>query len=133
MVTIGVDQSLSNSDLYEHVFLENINKLCKNSGKFNNNQQYKVIIKSSMVSTTEWFTDNSPMIPTHSEPTKKPSSIKLPRKFLEVLDVKHKTNVWRFYVAKANIKVIRTGNVLQSNIAKRHGHTKINQKVKEDL
>ena len=34
--TIGIDQSLSNNDLYEHRCLENINKLYKHAGKCDN-------------------------------------------------------------------------------------------------
>ena len=33
MVTIGVDQSLSNSAIYEHIWLEKIKNLYKTSGK----------------------------------------------------------------------------------------------------
>ena len=43
--TIGIDQSLSNNDLYEHKCLENINKLYKRSGKFDDQQQSKDILK----------------------------------------------------------------------------------------
>ena len=39
MVTIGFDQSLSNSAMYEHICLENIKKLYKSSGKFDDQQQ----------------------------------------------------------------------------------------------
>ena len=51
--------------------------------------------------------------------------------FLEALDVKYKTSVGRLGAAKAKNKATRTGNKLWSKIAKRRGHTKINQKVKE--
>ena len=61
MVTIGIDQYLSNSALYEHRCLENINRVYKSGGKCDYKQQYKAIIEESMVSTTEWLTDNSPM------------------------------------------------------------------------
>ena len=39
MGIIGVDQSLSNSTMYEHRCLENINKLCKTADKYNYQQQ----------------------------------------------------------------------------------------------
>ena len=39
MVTIGVEQSLSDSAIYEHIFLENIKKLYKSSGNFDYQQQ----------------------------------------------------------------------------------------------
>ena len=49
--TIGIDQSLSNSGIYEHKCLENINKLYKQCGKCNDQQQLKDIIEDPMVST----------------------------------------------------------------------------------
>ena len=72
MVTIGIDQSLSNSAFYEHRFLENINKLYKSYGKFDNQQQYKDIIEAEMISTTEIFTDNIPISPGPSVTVKNP-------------------------------------------------------------
>ena len=39
MFTIGVNQSLSNSAMYEHRCLENIKKLYKTNGKYNDQQQ----------------------------------------------------------------------------------------------
>ena len=38
MVAIGVKQSLINSALYKHRFIENINKLYKTGGKFEDKQ-----------------------------------------------------------------------------------------------
>ena len=40
MVSIGFDQSLSNSDLCEYRCLENINDLYKTAGKYDYQQQY---------------------------------------------------------------------------------------------
>ena len=61
MVTIVFDQSLCNSAMYEHRCLENIKNLYKTSWKCDDQQQYKEVIEASMVSTTEEFTDNSPI------------------------------------------------------------------------
>ena len=61
MFAIGVDQSLSNSVIYEHRCQENIKKLCKSAGKCDYQQQYKAIIEAEMVSTTAGLTDNRPM------------------------------------------------------------------------
>ena len=61
MVTIGIDQSLSNNSMYEHICLENIKKLYTSAGKFYDQQQFKAIIESQMISTPETFTDNSSM------------------------------------------------------------------------
>ena len=63
MVTIGVDQSLSNSTMYEHRCLGNIKQLYKYSGKCDDQKQYKAIIEVAMVSTHEVFTHNSSIPP----------------------------------------------------------------------
>ena len=44
IITIGVDQSLSNSAIYEHKCMENMKELYKPAGKCDNQQQYKAII-----------------------------------------------------------------------------------------
>ena len=100
MVIIGVDQSLSNSAMYEHRCLENIKKLYKNSVKCDNQQQKKEIIEAEMVSTPEGFTDISKMSPSQSVTAKIPSARKPLNQFLEALDVKHKTDVRRLGSAK---------------------------------
>ena len=41
IVTVGVDQSVSNSALYKHICLEIIKNLYKSSGKYDVQQQYK--------------------------------------------------------------------------------------------
>ena len=51
--TISIDQSLSNNALFEHKCLQNIKKLYKHDGKFEDQQQFKDIIKAALVSTTE--------------------------------------------------------------------------------
>ena len=47
--------------MYEHKCLENINESYKSAGKFDEQQQYKAILEAAMVSTPEFFTENSPM------------------------------------------------------------------------
>ena len=59
MVIIGVDKSLSNSDLYKHRCLGNFILKDKSSGKFDDKQQYKEIIEDAVVSNPEGFTNNS--------------------------------------------------------------------------
>ena len=61
MFTIVVDQSLSNSTMYEHRCIENIKKLYKSAGKCDYQQHYKAIIEAAMVSTTEGFNGNIPI------------------------------------------------------------------------
>ena len=46
MVTIGFDQSVSNSAMNEHICLENINKLLKSAGRFHAQQHYNAIIEA---------------------------------------------------------------------------------------
>ena len=48
MVTIGVDQYLSNSKMYEHRCAKNIKKLYKYSGKCDNQKHYKSIIEAAL-------------------------------------------------------------------------------------
>ena len=50
MKTIVVDQSLSNISLSEHRCIQNINKLHKHAGKYDEKQQFKYIIEDAMVS-----------------------------------------------------------------------------------
>ena len=61
MVIIGVDQSLSNSDLYEQRCLENTKKLYNYAGKCDDKQQYISFLEEAMVSMPEGITDNSTM------------------------------------------------------------------------
>ena len=63
-------------NFYKHRRLENIKKLYKTGGKYDDQHQYKDIIESAMVSTTEVCNDNSPTKPNQYEPTKKPSARK---------------------------------------------------------
>ena len=52
MKTIGTDQSLINSALFEHRLIKNISKSYQNNGKFDNQQQFKDILKTAMLSTS---------------------------------------------------------------------------------
>ena len=85
MVSIAIDQYLSNSAMYEHICLENINKLYKSAGKFDDQQQYKAIIEEEMVYTPVVFTDNSPMSPSQYMTMKNTSTRKSLRQFLDTL------------------------------------------------
>ena len=51
MKNIGIDQSLSNSDIFEDRCLQNINKLYKHAEKCDNQQQFKYILEDATVST----------------------------------------------------------------------------------
>ena len=86
--TIGIHPSLSNNAIYEHKCLENIKKLYKQTGKCEDQQQFKDILEANMVSTTKGFTYNSPISPMTSSPVKKPSARKSLCMLTNVLDVK---------------------------------------------
>ena len=49
MATISVDQSLSNSDFYEHRYLENIKKLYKSTGELTIIRSIKILLNQ------QWF------------------------------------------------------------------------------
>ena len=83
-ITIGINQSLSNNDLYEYKCLQKINKLYKHAGKYDNLQKFKYILEAAMISTPEVFTTN-------------------------ILDVKEKTAIRRFRAAKSKRKEIKSG------------------------
>ena len=51
MINIGVDQSSSDSDIYEHICLENIDMLYKYADKCNCQHQYKAIFDGTVFST----------------------------------------------------------------------------------
>ena len=100
MVTIGIDQSLSNTAIYEHICLENIKKLYTFSGKCDDKNQYKTIIEAELVSNPDIFTYNSPMSTGPCVAVINPSARKSLRQFTEFLDVKNKTAVHQVGAAK---------------------------------
>ena len=72
------------------------------------------MIEAAMVSTPEGCTNNSLMTPNPYVSTKNTSARKSLRQFLDILDVKHNTDVCRLGAAKAKHKAIKTGNLLWS-------------------
>ena len=88
MVTIGVDQYLSNSAIYEHRLMEKMKKLFKYSGKCDYQQHYKAILEADMVYIHEQFTENIPMSPDPFETVKNTSKRNSIHQFPQFLDVK---------------------------------------------
>ena len=86
--TIDIDPYLSNNAIYEHKCLENIKKWYKKAGKCEDQQKFKDILEAAMVSTTEVFTNNSPISPMTSTPVKKQSARKSLCLFTNILEVK---------------------------------------------
>ena len=84
MVTIGIEKSLRNSAIYEHLYLENIKKLYKHADKCDNQHHYKAIIESITVSAPEIFAVNSPKSPGPSVNVKNSSVRKPHHLFTEV-------------------------------------------------
>ena len=119
MVTIGIDQLLSNSAIYKHKFMENIIKLYTYAGKWNDQEHYKAIIVLTLLSTPERFTDNNPISPGSSVTVQNTIARKSLHLFNEVLDVKKKTAIRQVGPAKSKRKLTRTISVLWSIIRKK--------------
>ena len=131
--TIGIGQSLSNNDLYEHKCLENIKQLYKQDGKYDDQKKFKDFLEGAMVSTPEVFTDNSPISPSISAPVKKQSAGKSICLFTNVLDAKKKTATRRVGADKSKRNAITYGTTLWALKQKRKGNSKINDYIKEFL
>ena len=99
MKTIGIDQSLSNSAIFEYICLQKIKKLYKHAGKCDDQQQIKDILEADMVSTPEGLTNISTRSPMTSTPVKKPSARKSLCLFTNILDVKEKIAIRRVKAA----------------------------------
>ena len=110
MVTILFEQQWSNTAMYEHRYLENVKKLYKSAVKCDDQQQYKAIIVSTMVSTTDGGTNNIPMSPSQYITVK-----------IISLYVKHNTSVYWSDTAKKH-KAIRSNNTFWSIISMHRGH-----------
>ena len=76
MKTIVIDQSLCTRTFFQHKYMNNIKKIYRHAGKFDDQQNIKDIIYADMVSTPEGVTDNSPNVPMTSTPVQKPSARK---------------------------------------------------------
>ena len=76
MKTIGIDQLLRKSATFEHICLQKIKKWYKHARKCDDQQQFKDILESAMVSTPECLFNNSPRYPMNPTPVKKPSAKK---------------------------------------------------------
>ena len=63
-----------------------------------------------MVSTTEGFTNNSPIYPMKSTPVKKPSAQKSLCILTNILEAQKKTAYRKFGAAKSKRKAIKFGN-----------------------
>ena len=119
--TIGTDQSLSNNAIYEHKCLGNIKKLYRQSGKCDNQKQFKDIIEAGMVSTPEIFTNDIPISPMTLTPVKKPRAQKSLCLFNNILDMK-KTAPRRVGDVKSKRKAIKYVNTPWAFKQKRKGN-----------
>ena len=79
-----------------------------------------------MVSTSEVFTDNSPISNRTSEPVKKPTTQKSLFMFTNILDVK-KTACRQVGAAESKCKAIKFGNTLWELKQTQKGNSKINE------
>ena len=71
MKTIGMDQTSFARSTFEHRCMNNIKKIYEHAGKCDDQQNIKDIIDSSILSTPERVTDNSPNVHMASKPVKK--------------------------------------------------------------
>ena len=112
MKTIGIDQSLSNNDLFEHRCLKNINKLYQHAGQCDGQQKSKDIIAAAMVSNNEGFADNSTRSPMTPIEVKKPSARKSMCIFTNILHMKNKTDIRQVRATKSNLKTFKSETTL---------------------
>ena len=87
MKTIGIDQSSFTRSSFEHRCMNNIKKIYQHAGKCYDQQNLKDILESTLLSTAEVVTDNSPNVHMASTPVKKPSAKKSLCLFTTILDV----------------------------------------------
>ena len=133
MNTIGIRQSLSNSALFKHRCLQNINTLYKHYGKCDVQQQFKDILEISMVYTPEGFTDNSPRYPMIPAPVKKPSAIKSLCLFTNIFYMKNKTAIHWVGSAKPNRTAIKSLTMMWALKPKQKVNSEINNQIKKSL
>ena len=131
--TIGIQPSLSNNAIYEHKCLENINKLYKQAGKCDDQQQFKDILEADMVSTPEGFTDKGPISPMNPTPVKKPSARKSLCMFTNILYVNKKNTYLQVVAAKSKLKEIKYGNTPWALKKNRKVHSKISEEIRKFL
>ena len=124
---------MSNSAIFQHRFLQNINKLYKHSGKCDDQQQLKDILEDAVVSITEGLINNSPIYPMTPALVKKPSAIKSLCLFTNILDVKKKTDICRVGATKLRRKANKSGTTPWAMEKKRQINQNINNQIKRSL
>ena len=112
MKTIGIDQSSFTRSSFENRFMNNIKKIYQYAGKWDDQQNFKDIIDSAIVSTLEGVTNICPNMHLISSPVNKPSSRKSLCLFTNILDVQSKTAKRRFVTAKSRRKSMKLCNGL---------------------
>ena len=131
--TIGICQSLSNSALFEHRCLQNINKLYKRYGKCDDQKQFKYILEAAVVYNLGGFTYNSPRSPMNPTPVKKKSARKSLCLFTNILDVKKKTSILQVGSAKLKNKAIKLVTTPWEMKTRQKVNSKINYQIKKSL
>ena len=119
--------------LYKNISVLKNQKLYKQAGKCDNQQQFKDIIDSDMVSTPEGFTYKNPIYLITSTPFKKPSAQKALCMFTKTLEVKNKTSYRRFGASKSKHKAIKFLNKPCSLKRKLKRNSKIDEQIKKSL
>ena len=86
-----------------------------------------------MVSTPEFFTDDSPNVPMTSTPVKKPIDRKSLCLFTNIFDVKPKTAKRRIGAAESKRRATKVGNNLLTKGKKWKWNSKINGQIKHNM
>ena len=133
MNTIVIDQSLCTRSSFEQKFMNNIKKIYEHANKCDDQQNPKDILDAAMVSTPEGVTNNSPNVPMISTPVNKPSASKSLCLFINILDVKPKTEKRRIVAAESKRRAMKVVNIKWTNKIKRKGHSKINEQIKLNM
>ena len=102
--------------------MNNIKKIYQHAGKCDDQQNFKDILESAILSTPEGVTDNSPNVHMKSSPVKKPSARKSLCLFTNILDVQPKTAKRRFVAEKSRHKAMKVCNSLWTKKTKQKGH-----------
>ena len=132
MVTIGIDQLLSNFAMYKHRCLVNIKKLYTYAGKCEYQLQFKAILEESMVFTLEIFIDNRSMSP-ETPMIVKSAVLENHSVYLPKFWMSKTIAVRRVGASKSEFKAIRAGIMFWSSITQSKLHTKINAEFKKYL
>ena len=121
MNNIGIELLSFTRSYFEHIYMNNINKIYQHAGKCDDQQNLKDMIDAAILSNPEGVTDDIPNVPMTSTPFKKPSARKSLYLFTNILDVKPKPTKRRFVATKSKRKSTKIGSNLWTKKTKQKG------------